>query len=695
MNSIAHNFRKKLISFSPFLFFSFLCVIFSFSDHEYEPIGEPSETSNTAQNALERPVVKITEPEVSVVVEVPNIDETISIDDHTGTESPIRSITPFTDISRTEDLHTSQVDDSVIEELPLRREDRKKKSFMTNAGEHTKNLQIKISSQASSLRTKFKRSLKPSGRSAGSGDVYGSGSSGQKASGPNLKTSLKSSPKTAQTSPRERKKFKRIDFANKLKSIHIKMPEKFRRSRNESGHSDATGDEPPSSEFGTDGGGTPTVVSVKTEEIFETKIMPSSSKKRFEFGSYPKIFGRFKTQAKSDGHDVTDDVSNEPDTDRDTQPSSSSFSTHFATVPRAATRIKKSIISKWNKSNFSRSTDREDSESIPRESHVPHDDLVHEDSVERRIRLASKISMEDEEEPLGILQTKEQIQLASYNEENRAIHEISRAREQEFRARKPLTHQDSDLVSEESNRDIDWEEVERMRTKIMGSQTPTYVDTSSTKKPIIHGRRPRTDSNFSTEETQSSGSSGDRRRTGVIEDIDDDEFFLRQRGVSQDNAEISQYISSAIREGMNDAAGGRQFSSYSYDNNEVFADDYPHFDEPPRKPMRHRRHEFTRSFQSSYDDYPHQHDDDHELPVDTQYFPQHDDENISFYDNDFTDDIDQTNILSREPQFDSDVDNEVIHAIDAKPEAPKRRHKVPPKQESIEANEEVMQQNKF
>lgn len=666
---------------------SFFCVIFSFSDHEYEPIGEPSEASTTEQHALERPIVKISEPEVSAVVDVANVEsananETNEIDDHTGTESPMRSITPFTDISRTEDLHTSQVDDSVIEELPLRREDRKKKSFMTNAGEHTKNLQNKISSQASSLRTKFKRSLKPSGRSAASGD--GSGGSGQKASGPNLKTSLKSSPKTAQTSPRERKKFKRIDFANKLKLSKLK----FKRSRTESGQSDATADEVPGSELGTDEPGT--VVSVKTEEIFETKTMPS--KKLFEFGSYPKIFSRFnKTQAKSDGHDVTDDVSNEPDTDRDTQPSSSSFSTHFATVPRTATKIKKSIISKWNKSNFARSTDHADSESIPHESHTPHDDLEREDSVERRIRLASKISMEDEEEPLGILQTKEQIQLASYNEENRAIHEISRAREQEFRARKPLTHQDSDLVSEESNRDIDWEEVERMRAKIMGSQqTPSYIESTTTKKQIIHGRRPRTDSNFSTEETQSSGSSGDRRRTGVIEDIDDDEFFLRQRGVSQDNAEISQYISSAIREGMNDPAGGRQFSSYSYDHNEVFADDYPHFDEPPRKPMRHRRH----NFDTSYDDYPHQHDD-HEPPVDTQYYPRHDDENISFYDNDFTDDIDQTNILSRDPQFDSDVDNEVIHAVDAKPEAPKRRQKVPAKQDSVEANEEVIQHTTF
>lgn len=671
-----------------------------FSDHDYEPIGEPAEFPKS-----ERPVVKITEPESQtteqLAIDSIHADEQRSIDEYTGTESPIRSITPYTDISRTEDIHTSQIDDSVIEELPLRREDRKKKSFMTNAGEHTKNLQNKISSQASSLRTKFKRSLKSSG------------TNGQKASGSNLKTSLKSSPKTSQTSPKERKKFKRIDFTNKLKSIHMpkmskpelpkfKMPEKFKLSRNEA-HTegpetittittDATVDEPSSSALGTEG--TPTIVSY-TEEIVETKSVP---KKRFEFGSYPRIFNRFKSQ-KSEEHDVTDVVSEDTEHDTATQPSSSSFSTHFATVPRTASKIKNSIISKWNKTSFSKSTDRDDSESIPQGSNQPNDE-TREDSVERRIRVASKVeSVEDEEEPLGILQTKEQIQLANYDEENRAIHEISRAREREFKARKPLTHQDSDLVSEESNRDIDWEECERMRNKIMGTQrTPTYKFEEDVPKKEHHhhsSRRPRTDSNFSTEETQSSGSSGDRRRTGVIESIDDDEFFLRQRGVSQDNAEISKYISSAIREGMNDDdITNRPYRGYSYDNNEEdFVDEYHHFDERPRKPLRRRTDGFNRSFES-YDDYHIQHDNlsDNEIPVATQYFPRHDDENISLYDNDFHDEMDHSNILSREEHFDSDIDNEGFHATDVKPEVPKRRRKghVLPKQDSIETNEEVI-----
>ncbi|XP_055321148.1 uncharacterized protein LOC129577686 isoform X2 [Sitodiplosis mosellana] len=666
------------------------------SDHEYEPIGEPVATTKPEQS-FERPVVKITEPE-SPITEPPQSDiivheERISFD---GTESPIRSITPYTDNSRTEDVHTSQIDDSVIEELPLRREDRKKKSFMTNAGETTKNLQSKISSKASNLRTKFKRSLKSSGGSGG-----GAGSS-QKSSGSNLKSSLKSSPKTSQTSPKERKKFKRIDFTNKFKSIHMpkvsrpelpkfKMPDKFKMSRSEAQATDApvttttvtteaSVDEP--SALGT-ADGTPTVVSVvTTEEIIETKVVP---KKRFEFGSYPKIFNRFKSQqpTKSDElpHDVTDFVSEDTERDTATQASSSSFSTHFATVPRTASKIKNSLISKWNKTSFSRSADREDSESIPQSGSLPrHHNDVHEDSVERRIRLASKMSMEDEEEPLGILQTKEQIQLASYDEENRAIHEISRAREHEFKARKPLTHQDSDIISDESIRDIDWEECERMRNKIMGAQR-TFEYEDDVPKRDSRGRRLRNDSNFSTEETQSSGSSGDRRRTGVIEDIDDDEFFLRQRGVSQDNAEISKYISSAIREGH---------ASYPYDeNNADFPDEeYQDFTERPRKPLRRRAGGFNRSYES-YDDY-HDNVSDHEIPVATQYFPRHDDENILFYDNDFVDDMDHPNILSREEHFDSDIDNEEHPAV--KPKVPKRRHKgrAPTKQDSIEANEEVL-----
>lgn len=197
------------------------------------------------------------------------------------------------------------------------------------------------------------------------------------------------------------------------------------------------------------------------------------------------------------------------------------------------------------------------------------------------------------------------------------------------------------------------------------------------------------------------GSSGDRRRTGIIEDIDDDEFFLRQRGVSQDNAEISQYISSAIRKDFNEKSN-RQDPGYSYDgydnNNTQHTDEY-RFDERPRKPLRQHGDGFSRSFES-YDDYHNHHEmSDNELPVATQYFPRHDDENLSFYDNEYADDMDQPNIMSRDHRYDSDIDNEDSqHRSNIKPDIPKRRRKgtrTPAQQDSIETNEEVFFQILF
>lgn len=75
----------------------------------------------------EKPVIKVSDGPIALQSAQQTADEFVDVDEITQfSESPVRSITPFTDISRTEELHTSQIDDSVIEELPLRREDRKK-----------------------------------------------------------------------------------------------------------------------------------------------------------------------------------------------------------------------------------------------------------------------------------------------------------------------------------------------------------------------------------------------------------------------------------------------------------------------------------------------------------------------------------------------------------------------------------------
>ena len=52
------------------------------------------------------------------------------------------------------------------------------------------------------------------------------------------------------------------------------------------------------------------------------------------------------------------------------------------------------------------------------------------------------------------------------------------------------------------------------------------------------------------EQQASSGSSCDRRRRGVIEEIDSDEFFLREKGISQDDMNVGRYLTSEIRDAL-------------------------------------------------------------------------------------------------------------------------------------------------
>lgn len=52
------------------------------------------------------------------------------------------------------------------------------------------------------------------------------------------------------------------------------------------------------------------------------------------------------------------------------------------------------------------------------------------------------------------------------------------------------------------------------------------------------------------EQQASSGSSCDRRRHGVIEEVDSDEFFVRASGISQDDINLNNYLTDEIREAL-------------------------------------------------------------------------------------------------------------------------------------------------
>lgn len=77
------------------------------------------------------------------------------------------------------------------------------------------------------------------------------------------------------------------------------------------------------------------------------------------------------------------------------------------------------------------------------------------------------------------------------------------------------------------------------------------------------------------EHQASSGSSCDRRRRGVIEEIDSDEFFVRASGISEDDINLENYLTDEIREALRSKISALQ-------------DDELPPTPPPQRPMRTR-----------------------------------------------------------------------------------------------------------
>ncbi|XP_024085587.1 uncharacterized protein LOC106661696 isoform X3 [Cimex lectularius] len=89
----------------------------------------------------------------------------------------------------------------------------------------------------------------------------------------------------------------------------------------------------------------------------------------------------------------------------------------------------------------------------------------------------------------------------------------------------------------------------------------------------------------SDKEQQSSGSESMRRRAGVLEEIDSDEFFLRQKGLSREDMDVSRYLSKEIRDAFRSPKNAlAHMDSTDYD------DEGPpvnmRFDEIPKPPER-------------------------------------------------------------------------------------------------------------
>uniref|UniRef100_A0A182MHC5 Uncharacterized protein n=1 Tax=Anopheles culicifacies TaxID=139723 RepID=A0A182MHC5_9DIPT len=274
-----------------------------------------------------------------------------------------------------------------------------------------------------------------------------------------------------------------------------------------------------------------------------------------DFSTYPRIFDKFKRQKST--------PSGQASVRAGTPPPLEFTKSTKTTRPKGS-----ALVSRWT------SEKSEDTDSTRFVQYTGSELDERETSVERRMR--QELERAEFEGP-ELAVTEEQKQLEEYDKENREIHLLSAARHEEFLKRKPpMERQESDLASEEekqfwasslgqkirqnidmNSNDLDFLDEEE---RLMVAKEDEAIDQEAREQAryLLELSKQRTEKEmerrsstpYTNQECQSSGSSSVRRRKGVLEEIDDDEFFLRQKGISKDNIQMGEYISSAIKEGL-------------------------------------------------------------------------------------------------------------------------------------------------
>lgn len=199
-------------------------------------------------------------------------------------------------------------------------------------------------------------------------------------------------------------------------------------------------------------------------------------------------------------------------------------------TPELKPRVKKNL----------RKNDSEETDSGKFAEYNKDIDLDRETSVERRMRVHLEKAIE------------EYRQLAD-EEQKVATESLQKKKKKGF---KPIPQPSESFDSREF--DFNQNEMESEGASKTSMQEIQDIITRSEKR------------RFNRTDTQSLQSE-DRR--GVLEEIDDDQFFLRKKGISEDNIQIGEYISSAIREGLMDPvnilAQMGDLSEYGLDEEEL------------------------------------------------------------------------------------------------------------------------------
>lgn len=505
--------------------FDFFCVIYSDSinnishfyrsDHEYEPIGQPEEQKTSKHDAAPpSPDVQMSAQEFQ-----------LHLEDRFFNQAPP---------SKPEVVVTAPSFDETAKPGTSTEPEKRKKSFMASAQEQGRIFQRKLSSQADNLKTKLSNMKKPKAES----DTVGE-----------QKEEVVSTTTTTETITEShtipKKRFQKPDFTK----IKGHLPE-FKR---------------------------PEMPKLKKPNFDKIKAMKRPSFDRPRMPEIPKMdfnkhlqsmkkLGRSKSVKEEEGEqkpETSEQVvpeSQEGETvSSDTVPTKKKrFEVDFRTYPRMITaKFKKTkkpaqITSARTltpvlkpRTKGSHSKQELDTESGQFTEYNKDIDLDRETSVERRMRVHLEKAIEE----------YRQI------EEEETKHQKSQQQpKEESLPRKKKGKKAIPQLESFDSREFDFNQNE------MDSEGASKASTQELQDIIKRSQiRP-----FGRTDTQSL-QSGDRR--GVLEEIDDDQFFLRKKGISEDNIQMGEYISSAIREGLMDPvnvlAQMGQYDDYHLDEEEM------------------------------------------------------------------------------------------------------------------------------
>lgn len=544
--------------------------MFNLSDHEYEPIGDPTladESDITDFDQLDSQKRKISDTangSEKKFLRTPTVDseDNISAQDfQNDIESRFfkQGIEPIVD-DGAHALHAENTFEEavIIDESPVKRDVPRKRNFMTSAQESSKNFHKKIKAQAGAIKSSINNKMKKKPKEAPVAVEVAQVNDEQSvevevASEPETIETVNVSSSEASTKPKS-SLFKNIKKPSlpKFKKPEItrpdfKMSERFSKIK-KLGRSKSMKEESAATDS----------TSFTTPEV----VTAEPTKKRFDFGTYPRMirdkFSRPKIPERSD-----QSVRSE------TPPAVEFTKDQFAQ--------RGPVASRWPEY---------DADSGKYQQFNSESDLDRESSIERRMRLDYERSTEEREDfaIVARLMSEEQRQMDEMDKENQEIHLMAK----QERYKKPLTERQesdvtSDVASDEDkmmwsgmlNKDTKEEDFEETNALKFDEDFKYLPDDYKNESGINRSYTPQTN-----QETQSSGSSGTRRRKGVFDD--DDDYFLRENRISNE-IHLGDYISSAIKEGLSTPEDNALVQMGKY---EEFEDEYKTREFTPEKPTR-------------------------------------------------------------------------------------------------------------